>query len=60
VERKRFDKEAGYSSIPRWQHPLRIEDPKWHRSGSSSGECEWKQGESALAEKKKGLRQQGI
>ena len=28
-----------------------IEDPNWHRSRVSRKECEWKQGESAVAKK---------
>jgi len=28
--------------------PVEIEDPNWHRSGSSHEECEWKPGESAM------------
>ena len=36
------------SSIPRWQHPLQIVNPNWHRSKSLLQECVWKQGESAV------------
>src|ERR1700721_625217 len=38
------------TSIPRWQHPFRIEDPNWHRSEQLHRECEWKQGDSAVGE----------
>ena len=36
------------TSILRWQHPFRIEDPNWHRSKPLHRECEWKQGDSAV------------
>ena len=39
------------TSVLRWQHPFRIEDPNWHRSKQLHRECEWKQGDSARERK---------
>src|SRR5690242_563679 len=47
--RNEHSAEEAFSSALRWQHPLEIKDTNRHRSRSSTQECEWKQGESAVA-----------
>ena len=44
-----------FSSRRRWQHPFITKDANRHRSGNAPiQECEWKQGESAVGEVRKG------
>jgi hypothetical protein len=37
---------TGNRMLPRWQHPILIEDPNEHRKRAASLECEWKPGDS--------------